>query len=259
MNSSKHPKSFRISLIIAILAGVAVCGLNVIKVKEKLHQLQSGLREQTLARQRAETDLTSTRRELATTVSALNQTKATLQSVTAEKETALASAASKRKRAEQLENDLTTARRESDDARAELARYRAAGMEPDQIVRTTEQLRKLQKELGIAHAGNKVLREQVKDLTGRLPHEGWVVKLPAGLDGKVLVSDPRWQFIVLDAGEKQGVLERGELLVNRDGKLVAKVVVTRVEADRSVATVMSGWRLGEIAEGDRVIPAHPGS
>jgi hypothetical protein len=259
MNLSNYPKSFRISLIVAILAGVAVSGLNVIKVKEKLDQLQSGLQDQTMARLKAEAELAGTKRELATTISALNNTKATLQSVTTEKESALVSAASQRNRADQLERDLTISRREGDDSRAELARYRAAGMEPEQIVRTTEQLRKLQKELGIAHAGNKVLREQVKDLTGRLPHEGWVVKLPAGLDGKVLVSDSRWQFVVLDAGEKQGVLERGELLVNRSGKLVAKVVVTRVESDRCVATVMPGWKFGEIAEGDRVIPAHPGS
>jgi hypothetical protein len=55
------------------------------------------------------------------------------------------------------------------------------------------------------------------------------------------------------------VLQDGELLVSRNGDLVAKVVVTRVEKDRCVATIKPGWRLGEIVEGDHAIPAHPKS
>ena len=81
------------------------------------------------------------------------------------------------------------------------------------------------------------------------------VKLPEGLKGQVLVSDPKWDFVVLNVGEEQGVLERGELLVNRDGKLVAKVRVFRVEKDRCVANTVNGWKLGEVFEGDSAIPA----
>ena len=68
--------------------------------------------------------------------------------------------------------------------------------------------------------------------------------LPAGLKGKVLVADPKWNFVVLNVGEDQGVLERGELLVNRNGKLVAKVVVRSVQKDRCIANVLPGWELG---------------
>ena len=83
--------------------------------------------------------------------------------------------------------------------------------------------------------------------------------LPANLRGKVLVADPKWNFVVLNVGEDQGVLERGELLVNRDGKLVAKVMVRSVQKDRCIANVVPGWELGEVMEGDQVIPAHPAS
>jgi hypothetical protein len=51
----------------------------------------------------------------------------------------------------------------------------------------------------------------------------------------------------------------GELLVSRDGKLVAKVVVRSIEKDRSIANVVPGWKLGEVIEGDEVSPAHPAS
>ena len=63
------------------------------------------------------------------------------------------------------------------------------------------------------------LQTQVDFLTGREPE----VKLPPGLKGTVLVTDPRYEFVVLDIGEKQGVLENGRLLINRNGKLIAKV------------------------------------
>jgi hypothetical protein len=75
----------------------------------------------------------------------------------------------------------------------------------------------------------------------------------------VVTADPKWRFIVLDAGENQGVCKNGELLVSREGKLVAKVKVTRIQNDRCVADLMPGWELAEILEGDIVIPANPRS
>jgi hypothetical protein len=63
--------------------------------------------------------------------------------------------------------------------------------------------------------------------------------------------------VVLNIGQDQGVLNNGELLVSRDGKLVAKVVVRSLEKDRSIANIIPGWKLGEVIEGDEVTPAHP--
>ncbi len=68
----------------------------------------------------------------------------------------------------------------------------------------------------------------------------------------MLVADPRYDFVVLDIGEKQGVLEDGKLLVNRNGKLIAKVKIKSVQADRCIANVMPGWKLGDVMEGDQV-------
>ena len=87
----------------------------------------------------------------------------------------------------------------------------------------------------------------------------YVVKLRADLKGKVVVVDPKWDFVVLDIGDEQGVLKDGELLVSRDGKLVAKVIVRTVEKDRCIANIVPGWKLGEVFEGDQVTPAHPAS
>ena len=71
--------------------------------------------------------------------------------------------------------------------------------------------------------------------------------------------DPKFDFVVLDIGEDQGVIPDGEMLVSREGKLVAKVVVRSVEKNRCIANILPGWKLGEVIEGDEVTPAHPAS
>ena len=80
------------------------------------------------------------------------------------------------------------------------------------------------------------------------------VELPADLHGQVLVADPKWDFVVLNVGQNQGVLEDGIMLVNRNGRLVAKVQVRSVQSDRSIANVLPNWKLGDVMEGDQVIP-----
>jgi cell shape-determining protein MreC len=85
------------------------------------------------------------------------------------------------------------------------------------------------------------------------------VTLRADLRGKILVVDPKWDFVVLNIGQDQGVIDNGELLVSRAGRLVAKVIVRSVEKNRCIANVMPGWKLGEVIEGDEVSPAHPAS
>src|SRR5262249_28024129 len=81
--------------------------------------------------------------------------------------------------------------------------------------------------------------------------------LPANIRGKVVAVDPKWSFVVLDVGSDQGVREKGVLLVSRNSKLVAKVKVTSVQGGRSVANIVPGWKIGELLEGDLVVPADP--
>ena len=70
--------------------------------------------------------------------------------------------------------------------------------------------------------------------------------------------DPKWDFVVLDIGDDQGVSADGELLVSREGKLVAKVIVRSLEKDRCIANIIPGWKLGEMIEGDEVTPGASG-
>lgn len=259
MNSSQHLRITRIGLIVAIIASFAVGVLNGFKVREKIQQLQLDLIQQRTARQQAEKEWAATKRDLEITSAALVETKAALRGITEERNAALSTAATQKQRAERLAGELATTRQEREDVRTELARYRAPGLAPEQIIRAAELMKQFQKDLGVATARNKFLEQQVAELKKVADGNQDQIKLPAALDGEVIAFDPRWQFVVVDAGEEQGVLKGGELLLNRGGKLVAKVVVARVEKNRCIATVMPGWGLVEITEGDRAIPAYPRS
>jgi Tfp pilus assembly protein PilE len=252
----------RISLIVAILAGLAIGVLNFVTVKEKITTLQANLKTETAAHQEYLGKYNSTKKDLDKTTAELKQTKTTLEATTAAKEAAEAGLAAQTKKADKLTADLAKTQQERDSAQQDLAAYKATGRTPQQILNMDKEYKAVQDNLAASEVENKVLARKVNKLEIELAvyrDPNFFVPLPANLKGKVLVADPKWNFVVLNVGEEQGVLERGELLVNRNGKLVAKVVVRSVQKDRSIANVMPGWELGEVMEGDQVIPAHPAS
>ncbi len=252
----------RISLVIAIIAGLAVGGLNFSLIKDKVTTLQSNLKEQTEGRQKAETELASTKKDLTQTTAELKQTKTTLEATTAEKDKAVQEASAQTKRADKLNEDLTKTRSERDDAQSELARYTATGSKPEEIIAFNKQIKGLQDNVSGLQAENHVIGQKLKRTENELEKytdPDRPVLLPASLRGKIMVADPKWNFVVLNVGEDQRVMPRAEFLVHRDGKLVAKIRVSSVQKDRCVANVMPGSRLGEVMEGDQVIPANPES
>ncbi|HSU55324.1 MAG TPA: hypothetical protein VLT36_14805 [Candidatus Dormibacteraeota bacterium] len=248
----------RTGLIIALGCGLAVGTLNVIKVKGKITRLQSDLSRQMAARDAAEGTLANTRRDLGTALSTLKQTRGMLETTTLQKEQAQAEAKNNGERLQVVNQNLDQTTGERDDALAYLERYRLSGMEPEDVLNAGRELKKLRTAITSVHEENGVLAMRVKQLEARLTPL-CEVTLPAQLKGKILVYDPKWAFVVLDAGTKEGMLTNGELLVMRSGKLVGKVKVSQVQDDRSIANLIPGWQLGEVSEGDVVIPAHPSS
>lgn len=253
----------RISLIVAIIAGLAVGALNFVKIKENITTLRTDLANETSARQSAESERDQTKATLDKTNAELNQTKQSLETANSQREKAVSEAAAQSRRVAQLTDELNETKKVRDDAQADLARYKNTGRSPEQILALDKSLKdakdaQAEAELLIAAANKKIKKLEI-DLEPFIKGREPIVYLPAELKGKVVVSDPKWDFVVVNIGEDQGVLEKGELLVNRNGKLVAKVKVTSVQKDRAVANVMPGWKLGEPLEGDQVIPAHPAS
>ncbi len=168
----------RTTLLVAIIASLAVCGLNVIKVKEKFLTLRSNLKQQTSGREAAETDLAAAKSEQRKTTVVLNQTRIELEAVTVAREKATAEIASQNQRIVKLVETLVESRQEREDALAELARYQASGIEPEQIAHAADQIRDLQKALTVANAQNMKLLAKMPETLGC---GGCVVTLPSDL------------------------------------------------------------------------------
>jgi hypothetical protein len=252
----------RISLIVAIIAGLAVSGLNFLKVKEKITTIQQQREDERSAKVQAQTELASTKKDLEKTSADLKTTKANLETATAEREKAVADLATATKRNTQLTEERDKIRTERNEAQADLEAYKLTGLKPEQILAMNKQYKDLQAALDASTDEKKLLGQKITRLQTELDryvNPEKPVFLPALLTGKVLVTDPKWNFVVLNIGLDQGVKEYGELLVNRNGKLVAKVIIRSAQKDRCIANVMPGWQLGEVMEGDQVTPAHPES
>lgn len=252
----------RISLIIAILAGLGAGGLGYYEATTQIPALQAQRDSENSAKKDALGKLATTQKNLKKTQSDLASTQQELTDTQGERDKATARADAESKRADELSDKLTKAEADRDDAQSQLAAYQATDLKPEQIIKLNKQLKDSQENIMVLNHDIGVVQRQLakaQNTIDRLVGVDPTVKLPAELTGKVVVVDPKWDFVVLNIGDDQGVLQDGEMLVSRDGKLVAKVVVRSVQKDRCIANVVPGWKLGEMIEGDLVTPAHPAS
>ena len=253
----------RISLIVAVAAALFVGGWNIVKVRGEITTLISQRDDERGKKQQALSDFSKAKAELTKSQDALKQATQEMADAKSEREKAVATAAMQIKRADELSDKLTKTTQERDDSLNQLGAYKATGITADQVGKLSRTLKEAQEAVEIANEEKIVLLHTVTRLTNQLAKvmgtTEYIVKLRADLRGKILVVDPKWDFVVLNIGLDQGVLEDGELLVSREGKLVAKIVVRSLEKNRCIANVVPGWKLGEVIEGDEVSPAHPAS
>ena len=80
-----------------------------------------------------------------------------------------------------------------------------------------------------------------------------------GLRGRVLAVDRNWNFVVLDMGNRNGVVNNATLIVQRGTSMVGRVRVTSVEPSQSIADIVPNSVPAGISvePGDTVI--YPGS
>jgi len=252
----------RISLIVAILAAIGAGALNVWKVRTQINTLMSQRDDYHTQLNQTQDTLAKTKSELANTKTDLAQTQQQLADAQTAEKNAEQTAAAETKKADDLSAQLAKASSERDDAQAQLAAYKETQLTAEQVTQLAKQLRDAQEAITVANDEKLVLTRTVTRLQNKLNEllgQDYVVKLRPDLKGKVIVVDPKWDFVVLNIGEDQGVLEDGEMLVSRDGKLVAKVIVRTVQKDRAIANIIPGWKIGDVYEGDMVTPAHPAS
>jgi hypothetical protein len=246
----------RISLFVAIAFSLAAIGIGVVKVKEKIvttmderDQNAKDRDSEKAAKIKVQGELKTTKADLESTKSNLAKTKKNLEEMTAK-------ADELGQQKTELTTQLANVKAERDTAQNELIAWDLIGMKPPEIKKMIVDFRATVKERDVFVAENKVLLRDNKKLDARIKEligDNEPVPLPPGLKGNIVAVDPKYDFVVLDIGGNQGVLERGEMLVNRSGKLVAKVRIVSVNPERSIANILPGWTQGEVLEGDQVL------
>jgi len=250
----------RISLIVAIIAGLAVGTINFVKVKKIIEETRAQRDDFHHKLDDTTTKLNKTTKDLAATTAQLDQTKKDLATTRTNLVAATKSIDDLKKQTSTLQDNLANAEKELSDTKILLQQYQAAFPTPQLALSVAKDMKALQDRMEAVEGEKKVLQRQLTRVQNELliyKDPARHVELPASLVGKVLVTDPKWDFVVLNVGEDQGVLDNGELLVSRDGKLVAKVKITSVQKNQSIGNILPGSKLGEVLEGDKVIPAYP--
>jgi hypothetical protein len=247
----------RISLIIAIVAGIATFIVSHMQVATKIDNLQTDLsstQTQLATSQEAETKARGDAKQANERADKLDRdlanTKEQLDSQTSRANTQQA-------RADKNEGELNKTKLELTEANRGLAAWKALTIPVEQVRERLARLDRATEEIAGLKGENKLLLTKLTDTQERLDvYEGGADRPPdmkLARNGKVLVVNSQWDFVVLDLGRNEGAVERGELLVNRDGKLVAKVRISKVEDAQSVANILPEWKQVDVLVGDQVL------
>jgi hypothetical protein len=246
----------KILLAVAIIGALGAGAFNFFVVKDKIAEVQKARDDYHTDRDKEANEHKKFQKLAKDTQSKLDETNRVLVATMTERDAAVAKADEQTKLAAELQDTLKKTTGERDAAQNDLAAWNALNVPIEKIKATLASLKDVSEDRDRIADENKVLLKANQKLQDKLDfilnpeHE---VLMQAGLKGHVLVTDPRYDFVVLDIGEKQGVKEYGKLIVNRNGKLIAKVQVKSVQQDRSIANVMPGWKLGDVMEGDQVL------
>ncbi len=108
---------------------------------------------------------------------------------------------------------------------------------------------------------NSQLQDKIASLRGEIntlkqqSNEKTLKAKLTNLKGKVLAVNHAWNFVVVDIGDKQGLLSNTELLVKRGTTSIGRVKITSVEPASSIADIIpaSGVPGLTIRPGDEVI------
>lgn len=250
----------KISLGLAILAGLATLYVSHVQVGGKITELNESLTSTQAELQTARDEGTKLRADNKQLAGSLEERTRELGAATNALNEIRTIAEEQRGRADKASAELAAVTTQRNEAQQELSQWRLFEMTPEQIRNNLSRLRNVERERDAFTEENKALTRNIAALKSRLQrYEGdreIEPELPVGTKGSIVAVDPKYDFVVLNIGGNQGLVENATMLVNRDGKLVGRVRITQVQPDRAIANVMPEWKQSEadeIMEGDQVI------
>ncbi len=250
--------ALRLILFLVILASAGVIAVGELKLKPLLDDMKD--KEKKVTEELGKTKDESSKQKMRAEKAELDRDGFRNQAENEEKakKAALDAAEDEKKKAAAAAQATAQAKLETADIKAKNDQYfklEAQGLTPPVIQRINAELPKATNELSTLKSEQRVLMTQhvkaVGELNAFLNPKG-AVALPTDLTGKVSAVDPKWDFVVLDIGANHGLLQNGEMTISREGKLIARVKIRKVDTDYAIADVMRGFKIGEIHEGDAV-------
>ena len=248
---------YRVALILAVLAAIGSLALSFTVTKPKIEGLVQERADLQANLATAEAAKTEAEKKAKAATAVADKKTAELAATQKDLETAAEAAKTQRARADKYFADYNKTLAEKNSAQEQLAQWSGTGLKPDQVLAMKAELKATKDLAGVLSDEKSILQRNVASLKNKLAKyedESQVVAMP-GLKGSVVTVDPKWEFVVINVGSQQGALEGGLLMVRRGDKLVGKVKIVSVEANRSVANVLPAWKQGDVAvaAGDQVL------
>lgn len=130
------------------------------------------------------------------------------------------------------------------------------------LSQTQSDVKKMQSQLSALESKKAELETKIKELQAKSEgvELGTIVVTPEGeksasvqLEGKILVVNKDYNFVVINLGSKEGIDIADEFAVYRDSKYIGDVKVEKVHDSMAAADFISADMKGKISEGDRVV------
>lgn len=224
--------------------------------KEELAAVQQQAQQKLAAVEQVQKDLKSTKDSLATVTAEKDQTAAQMTALKTDFDKSKTQVADLSTQATAKETKIAelTAQIEAANSKIETLSNGAAaapsGPSAEDQAKMQEQetlITKLQADLDSSRSQLEDLRKKDSDRIA--------LKMRNGLEGRILAVNQAWNFVVLNLGDRNGVVGNAEMLIKRGNQLVGKVRVTSVEPSTSIADIVSNSvpRGVSIQPGDNVI------
>jgi uncharacterized protein HemX len=125
----------------------------------------------------------------------------------------------------------------------------------DEVKAKSDQLTALSSERNVL---NEKLAKTLKEIKWLKGEPDWPMPLPEGLTAKVLYYDKTWNFVVLDKGKKQGVVQNGKMILHRGTDILGQVRIATVDDDCCIGDLLGSFKKmdpkKEPKPGDLAIP-----
>lgn len=248
----------RVFLILTIVFSLGVIALGFLKIKPAKEKLEADVKAQT---ERADSEAKQKADALAKldkTTKDLNTTKQELTSTKGELEKTKADLAERENKIKEVQAQFDATSKELEEKKADLQKIQEAlpaGIPIDQVA---SKFKEFQENLVTLDQEKKVLGDQLTKLTAQNKKLEEFVQnrkngvMPAGLTGHILAINKDFNFVVLDIGHMQGVVENLPMMVHRGGNLIGKVMITSAENSIAIADIIPDWKKEEFQEGDLV-------